>query len=64
VNTEHVIACLTRRSTTWASGNQNDAHLDHDAAQILELYRTQIRYLLSELDRIGWTPYPPEHHAQ
>jgi hypothetical protein len=27
--------------------------------QILELYRTQIRYLLSELHRIGWTPYPP-----
>jgi hypothetical protein len=25
--------------------------------QILELYRTQIRYLLSELHRIGWTPY-------
>jgi hypothetical protein len=26
--------------------------------QILELYRTQIRYLLAELERIGWTPYP------
>lgn len=25
--------------------------------QILELYRTQIRYLLAELHRIGWTPY-------
>ena len=28
--------------------------------QILELYRTQIRYLLSELERIGWTPYPED----
>lgn len=28
--------------------------------QILELYRTQIAYLLAELERIGWTPYPPE----
>lgn len=28
--------------------------------QILELYRIQIAYLLSELHRIGWTPYPPE----
>ena len=62
MNTDHVIAGLTRRSTTWAPGNQNDASLDHDAAQILELYRIQIRYLISELDRIGWTPYPPEAH--
>ena len=28
--------------------------------EILELYRIQIRYLLAELERIGWTPYPPE----
>ena len=28
--------------------------------QILELYRIQIRYLLAELERIGWTPYPTE----
>lgn len=26
----------------------------------VELYRHQIRYLLSELERVGWTPYPPE----
>ena len=64
MNTDHVIAGLTRRSTTWAPGNQKDATLDHHAAQILELYRTQIRYLISELDRIGWTPYPTEPHAQ
>ena len=25
--------------------------------QILDLYRTQIAYLLAELHRIGWTPY-------
>jgi hypothetical protein len=62
VNTDHVIAGLTRRSTTWAPGNQNDATLDNDAAHILELYRTQIAYLLSELDRIGWNPYPSEAH--
>ena len=64
MNTDHVIAGLTRRSTTWAPGNQNDASLDLEAAHILELYRTQIAYLLSELDRIGWNPYPPEPHAQ
>jgi len=62
VNTDHVIAGLTRRSTTWAPGNQNDATLDNDAAQILELYRTQIRYLISELHRIGWNPHPSEAH--
>lgn len=28
--------------------------------QILELYRTQIQYLLAELHRIGWTPYHQE----
>lgn len=28
--------------------------------QILELYRTQIAYLLAELHRIGWTPYPEQ----
>lgn len=28
--------------------------------QILELYRTQIAYLLTELHRIGWTPYPEQ----
>jgi hypothetical protein len=60
VNTNHVIAGLTRRSTTWASGNQNDASLDLEAAQILDLYRTQIRYLLAELHRVGWIPYPEE----
>jgi hypothetical protein len=64
VNTELTISRLARRSVTWASGNQNDAHLDLEAAHILDLYRTQIRYLLSELDRIGWTPYPAEPHAQ
>jgi len=32
--------------------------------QILDLYRTQIRYLLAELHRIGWTPYPPEPNAE
>ena len=32
--------------------------------QILDLYRTQIRYLLAELHRIGWTQYPPEPHAE
>lgn len=26
--------------------------------EILELYRYQIRYLLAELERIGWTPAP------
>lgn len=25
-----------------------------------ELYREQIAYLISELHRIGWTPYPSE----
>jgi hypothetical protein len=28
--------------------------------QILELYRTQIAYLLAELERVGWTPYPEQ----
>jgi hypothetical protein len=28
--------------------------------QILDLYRTQIRYLLAELHRVGWTPYPED----
>jgi hypothetical protein len=32
--------------------------------QILELYRTQIAYLLAELHRVGWTPYPPEPNAE
>jgi len=31
--------------------------------QILDLYRTQIRYLINELHRIGWTPYPTEPNA-
>ena len=38
---------------------------DHEhftAERIIELYREQIKYLLSELDRIGWTPYPSEAH--
>ena len=28
--------------------------------QILDLYRTQIQYLLAELHRVGWTPYPED----
>ena len=32
--------------------------------QILDLYRVQIQYLLAELHRVGWTPYPPEPHAE
>jgi hypothetical protein len=28
--------------------------------QILDLYRIQIQYLLAELKRIGWTPYPED----
>jgi hypothetical protein len=28
--------------------------------QILDVYRTQIRYLLAELHRIGWTQYPED----
>jgi hypothetical protein len=28
--------------------------------RILDLYRTQIRYLLAELKRVGWNPYPEE----
>lgn len=28
--------------------------------EVLELYRVQIRYLLAELKRVGWTPYPSE----
>ena len=28
--------------------------------EIVTLYRHQIRYLISELHRIGWTPYPTE----
>lgn len=31
-----------------------------EAKLCLELYRSQIRYLLEELQRIGWTPYPSE----
>jgi uncharacterized coiled-coil protein SlyX len=31
-----------------------------EARTVIELYRNQIRYLLSELHRIGWTPYPEE----
>jgi len=60
VNTDETMSRLTTRSSTWAPGNEPDAHLDVEAAQILELYRTQIRYLHSELDRVGWTPYPSE----
>ena len=63
MNTELTISRLLRRSTTWAPGNEHDAHLDVEAAQIIDLYRTQIRYLLSELHRIGWTPYPTEPNA-
>ena len=64
MNTDETISRLTTCSSTWAPGNQNDATLDNDAAHILKLYRTQIRYLLSELHRIGWTPYPAEPHAE
>jgi len=60
VNTDETISRLTTRSSTWAPGNAPDAQLDVEAGQILDLYRTQIRYLLSELDRVGWTPYPSE----
>jgi hypothetical protein len=63
VNTEFTISRLARRSVTWAPGNESDAHLDLEAAQIIELYRTQIRYLINELHRIGWTPYPTEPNA-
>jgi len=28
--------------------------------QIIDLYRTQIAYLLAELERVGWTPYPEQ----
>lgn len=28
--------------------------------EVLELYRVQIRYLLAELKRVGWTQYPVE----
>jgi hypothetical protein len=63
VNTDDVIAHLARRSTTWAPGNEPDAQLDLEAAQILELYRSQIAYLITELHRIGWTPYPTEPNA-
>lgn len=63
MNTDDVIAHLTQRSSTWAPGNEPDAHLDHDAAHILDLYRTQIAYLINELHRIGWTPYPTEPNA-
>ena len=31
-----------------------------DALRIIELYGEQIRYLLAELHRVGWTQYPPE----
>ena len=64
MNTDETISRLTTRSSTWAPGNEPDAHLDVEAAQILDFYRSQIRYLISELERIGWTPYPPESHAQ
>ena len=60
VNTDETISRLTTRSSTWAPGNAPDAQLDLEAAQILDLYRTQIRYLISELDRVGWIPYPSE----
>ncbi len=36
---------------------------DHEhftAERIIELYREQIAYLLSELHRIGWTQYPED----
>jgi hypothetical protein len=60
VNIDFTISRLARRSTTWAPGNEPDAHLDVEAAHILELYRTQIGYLLAELHRIGWTQYPED----
>ena len=30
--------------------------------RVNELYRIQIAYLLAELHRIGWTPYPEDPH--
>lgn len=54
---------LTRELEACAADPTISRHardLAHETASVITLYRHQIRYLLSELHRIGWTPYPTE----